>query len=472
MRATEDIRYPAYLHQYAQIGYLSALLSSYGVSSPPLEQAVVLELGCAYGTNLLVMAEAHPEARFIGFDIDLEAIEEAQSVAQEAKLTNVEFVASSNMLESLKHHTFDYILAHGLFSWVSDEVKEEILQLCQTTLSRDGVGYINYNCNPGWLNASSIRELFINDIKNVKGAERIDRFRDKLSSFKGALQNVSDNKKAKAYLQREVELLEERNDGFLAGEMFSEHNDPFYISEFCQWLDEYELEYLGDANPALHIQVDPPKEVQILIGECSGNVIKQLQTIDFLEHRKFRSSLVRKKRSPSAIKKESPEKNSTYKLHSPLKRMVKHGDCIEITLMDEKVIRAPHFSAPFFSQFESSHIASTGDTFQTLTRAQKPDFEHLLLTLLSSHFIIPSSDSERWSPICEKRPQISLLNRVFHKKYGFIYNANKRSVSPPNLRSLQYMDGRHTTEEIAQATKTSKENVHETILLLNQHQIY
>jgi len=45
---------------------------------------------------------------------------------------------------------FDFIICHGVYSWVPDEVQEAILAACGRLLSPTGVAYVGYNTYPGW----------------------------------------------------------------------------------------------------------------------------------------------------------------------------------------------------------------------------------------------------------------------------------------------------------------------------------
>src|SRR4029434_7471331 len=54
---------------------------------------------------------------------------------------------------------FDYILCHGVYSWVPPEVQDKILRICSKHLAPQGVAYISYNCYPGWHARGAIREM-------------------------------------------------------------------------------------------------------------------------------------------------------------------------------------------------------------------------------------------------------------------------------------------------------------------------
>lgn len=54
---------------------------------------------------------------------------------------------------------FDYILTHGVYSWVPPAVQEKILRLCASNLTEHGVAYVSYNVNPGWSMRGMLRDM-------------------------------------------------------------------------------------------------------------------------------------------------------------------------------------------------------------------------------------------------------------------------------------------------------------------------
>ena len=54
-----------------------------------------------------------------------------------------------------KDGIFDYIICHGVFSWVPPPVQDKILELCTRNLAPQGVAYVSYNTYPGWPNGTN-----------------------------------------------------------------------------------------------------------------------------------------------------------------------------------------------------------------------------------------------------------------------------------------------------------------------------
>src|SRR5262245_35353718 len=109
-------------------GLLAAIACLFGLETPDLATARVLEIGCAGGGNLIPFAAAHPQARVVGIDLSQVQIDQGRIRAQALGLNNLELVAgdlATMNLEALGQ--FDFIIAHGVYSWVPPEVQDALL---------------------------------------------------------------------------------------------------------------------------------------------------------------------------------------------------------------------------------------------------------------------------------------------------------------------------------------------------------
>jgi SAM-dependent methyltransferase len=160
VRASYDrVPYPSVCHPEAQPDVLATLAFLYGMSPPPLASCRVLELGCASGANLIPAALRMPGARFLGIDLAPRQIEAGQRRIAALGLTNVELRTAHLRDVGAELGTFDYVIAHGLFSWVSAPVQDEVLRVCGERLAPDGVAYVSYNTLPGWHADLKLREM-------------------------------------------------------------------------------------------------------------------------------------------------------------------------------------------------------------------------------------------------------------------------------------------------------------------------
>src|SRR5215468_536206 len=109
---------------------LAAVGGLFGLS-PPVENCRVLELGCGTGANLIPMALGLPEARFLGLDLSQRQIAHGRQVADTLGLANLDLQARSILDLDTGVGRFDYIVCHGVYSWVPSEVQDRILAVCR-----------------------------------------------------------------------------------------------------------------------------------------------------------------------------------------------------------------------------------------------------------------------------------------------------------------------------------------------------
>src|SRR5262245_51727804 len=110
-----------------------------GMEPPPVTDCRVLELGCNDGTNLLGMALSLPQSQFVGIDVNASAIAQAQARAEAYGLQNIAFHRLDILEAGPALGSFDYIVAHGVYSWVPDAVRERLLAIIGSNLTPNGI---------------------------------------------------------------------------------------------------------------------------------------------------------------------------------------------------------------------------------------------------------------------------------------------------------------------------------------------
>src|SRR5438067_313897 len=140
---------------------VAAVARLHGLNPPAVERCRVLELGCAHGSNLIPMAVTLPESRFVGIDLSRRQIADGQNVVAALGLTNIDLQPLSILDVDEKLGVFDYVICHGVYSWVPAEVQRKILDICARQLSPDGVALVSYNTYPGWFVRQMVRELML-----------------------------------------------------------------------------------------------------------------------------------------------------------------------------------------------------------------------------------------------------------------------------------------------------------------------
>jgi len=140
----------------------------YGLQPAKITRCRVLELGCAGGMNLLPMAEELPDSNFTGIDLSANQIAEARGIAIELGLDNLDLIHDDIRAIDETWGEFDYIICHGVYSWVSADVRQKILRTCNRNLAPQGIAMISYNTNPGWHFHRMIRDMMLYHIRAVE----------------------------------------------------------------------------------------------------------------------------------------------------------------------------------------------------------------------------------------------------------------------------------------------------------------
>ena len=148
-RKYDTIPYAAQSNALSHPTHLATVGTLLGLTPAPATRARVLEVGCSDGTNLLPMAYTLPDAQFVGCDISSHAIAQAKRSASELGLRNVEFVQRDLATLIDDAPSFDYIVAHGVYSWVPASVRDALLSLAHARLTQNGLMFVSFNVYPG-----------------------------------------------------------------------------------------------------------------------------------------------------------------------------------------------------------------------------------------------------------------------------------------------------------------------------------
>lgn len=287
----DEVPYESVAYAQTHPDRLATVATLFGMAPPPVDRCRVLELGCASGGNLLPMAEALPESRFVGVDLSREQIADGQRALDALGFQNVELRAMSITDIDETMGTFDYILCHGVFSWVPREVQEKIFDLCARQLAPQGVAYISYNTYPGWHMRAMMREMMRFHAEGFDTpAKRVQQSRALLDFLAGAV-----TRKDGPYgllLKQELDLLRKTGDSYLLHEHLEEVNEPLYFHEFARRASGHGLRYLGEADVHAMAAHSFPAEVQETLRKLSPSIVKAEQYLDFLRHRMFRQTLL------------------------------------------------------------------------------------------------------------------------------------------------------------------------------------
>jgi len=288
----DEIPYPSNPFRQTRPERLAAVAHLFGLEAPPAERCRVLEIGCSMGGNLLVMAQDHPASQFIGIDASARQIAEGWKTVEQLGLKNLQLRHLDILDTGDDLGQFDYIISHGVFSWVPARVQNKMLEICQRQLAPNGVAYISYNTYPGWHIRGIVRDMMF---------YRSTHFTDpqaRLAQAKGLVQFVAQatqnsDTPYQRLLQSELKHLGQMEDYYLHHEHLEENNQPLYFHEFARKLSVNGLQYLGDAEFSTMVSSNFSGEVAKTLHELGAHDIVQMeQYMDFVRCRYFRKSLI------------------------------------------------------------------------------------------------------------------------------------------------------------------------------------
>jgi cyclopropane fatty-acyl-phospholipid synthase-like methyltransferase len=144
-----QVLYTGYAQSDTHPGRLATLARLFGMSPAPPEGCRVLDIGCGDGINLISIAQSLPNSSCVGIDLSERTIALGCAIVTEVGLTNVTLMKMDIMDITPEFGAFDYIIAHGLYSWIPDGVRDRLLAVCRQNLAPQGVAYISYNTYPG-----------------------------------------------------------------------------------------------------------------------------------------------------------------------------------------------------------------------------------------------------------------------------------------------------------------------------------
>lgn len=302
---------------YSELGYKSmpfpyttpATLEAYaalvGITAPNPNTARVLELGATYGGNIISQALFNPDETFVGIELSQEQVEKGNELIAKAGLTNVSLVQSDIASIGSEIGIFDYIIAHGVYSWVDDDVKDALLRLIDEHLAEDGIAYVSYNTYPGWHTMEEVRQLMMfsnrdkaqfnhkekvlhgKTIGSIVGSQILnyDNLKERNSKFLGALRSVM-----------------QKDEYYVGHDHLEPNNDPVYFYQFNDHLADHNLAYLCDADLTLSMVHSFDVDIADTLDKLAPNDhVNQEQYLDFMLDTTFRKSIICKAKHAESV---------------------------------------------------------------------------------------------------------------------------------------------------------------------------
>jgi methyltransferase-like protein/2-polyprenyl-3-methyl-5-hydroxy-6-metoxy-1,4-benzoquinol methylase len=355
----EHTPYPDFCYTQTHPNRLAAIGRLLGLDPAPIHACRVLELGCAGGWNLIPMAESLPESEFVGLDFAANQIAIGRKAISELNISNIRLLVMDLLDVTSELGRFDYIIAHGVFSWVPEPVRRAILRICRQHLAPSGIAYVSYNTLPGWHMLGALREMMLyrtryeqNPVQKVKSARELMGFladtvgngKDVSGTFLGSYRDM-----IRSYIRfiEEGRQTDKGGNELLLHDELGVINKPFYFSEFIKMARACGLNYVAEAEFSAVTPKEFSPQVVAQIQALAKDTIDAEQYMDFLRNRTFRQTLLchKEKRVNRAIRPETLIGN-TFSIATQARATAKN------TIAEKTVTQ---YEAPDGSVFATDH---------------------------------------------------------------------------------------------------------------------
>jgi SAM-dependent methyltransferase len=266
----DRVPYPG--HPFAQThpDRLATVATLFGLRPAPPDACRLLELGCGDGGNLVPLAYVLPGSTFTGIDLSGRAIERANRVAGALGLDNVRFEHADL---TAARGEFDYVIAHGVYSWIEPAARDALLAACRERLAPNGVAYVSYDVLPGGHLREITRQMLRWHLRDVDEPE------ERIAKARELLRLVADAGQVQA------ERALEQGDAALFHDELAPHHEAVLFADFVAHAGRHGLRFLAEADV---FEMDAGN----LPPGLASDSIEREQYLDFFKGRMFRQTLL------------------------------------------------------------------------------------------------------------------------------------------------------------------------------------
>lgn len=287
----DEVYYPGHVYGLTHPNHLATIATVYGMQAAAVERCRVLELGCGVGGNLLPMAFQYPDSEFVGVDLSGVTIERGQRNIATLGLSNIKLLHFDIMNVDETFGQFDYIIAHGVYSWVPPAVREKMMIIFKQNLAPRGICYVSYNAHP----FSHLRDM-VRDMMRYH-TRRLTGMKEKVGQARAILKFLSEGSKANsvhgAVMRDQCNRVLKAPDELLFHDDLDEGAEAFLLHEIVEDAGRHGLQYLGDADFSRRYLAGYSEEVRTTLQRFpESEFMARDQYQDFIDGNGFRRTLL------------------------------------------------------------------------------------------------------------------------------------------------------------------------------------
>lgn len=289
--AYDEKLYPYSIKAFTHPARMGVVARLFGHGAAPFEKCRVLEVGGGDGVNVVSMALAAPDSEFVNFDLAESAIEQGRRLVERTGVRNVAQLAMNLMDVPASLGEFDYIIAHGVYAWTPQPVREGLMALFARHLSPAGIAMVSYNALPGCHIRRAVRDLAHQAARGHTEPEaRIGAARAALEFHVARWDRANAAQNA---LLEEAKGILAKPDGVLFHDELCDDWNPQFVSDVARAARGQGLDYLGDMQRNLLGDALFPGQLHRETTHLTGGDFAAYEQIrDFADARPFRETLL------------------------------------------------------------------------------------------------------------------------------------------------------------------------------------
>lgn len=285
----DDVPYPGYAFASTHPDSLATVAHLHGLDVPHAAQSRVIEFGCGNGGNLIPIASAFPAARLFGIDVAPGAIAHGRAEAASLGLTNIEF-AVGDIATFTSAHRFDFVIAHGVYSWVPEPVRRRLLALYGELLSERGLGFLSFAAYPGGHLTAMLHHMAKFHARDAADARAAIAAARDLLRMVAAAATASDP--AQASLRRDALRMADFDDALIAHDVLSDTHHCAWLHDIAAQLRELGLQYVADARLTPQVAISGLPHVERFVALGGDDAVLRAQYLDFVRVNRFREIVI------------------------------------------------------------------------------------------------------------------------------------------------------------------------------------
>lgn len=443
-----------------QPDFLAAVAHVHGFDAPDPRRARILELGCAQGGNLIPLAWRWPESECVGVELSRAQAESGAVFIAELGAKNVRILHGdlAELPDSLGE--FDYIIAHGVYSWVPPSVQLALLSICRRHLSATGVAYVSFNVKAGWGALQALRTALLE--RTSADVPAPQRYQQALRVL-----NELETEWTDPALLKEIAFLKTAAPSYLFHEYLAEVNTALTFETFAAELDAHGLRYVGEAGPR-HAVVELEDAWGLAPEGMMGRWLDAEAALDTAHTIRFRRALIARADAPCA---QPPQSHTLSDLAfyadlrcddeidldqaSEQRFITPAGRALPVT---QPVMKAAMMALSLAYPAALPYPALRDAADRVLAEFGvdcPPDnvaFEGALFQLVMAHGVMPSVHAGPDEVIPGEHPCAHALARLQARSSGWVVSSGRHAamdLDAPARTLLDLLDGTQTLRQLA-----------------------